>query len=233
MFKTELHCHSATVSACGRTEPERIVELYLAAGYTSLVLTEHINNATFTCEKYKGPDDWQSKIDHYMEGYHRLKQAAGKDLFVILGLECKLLCHSDTDLLVHGVTEEFLRATPDLVYTDFKTFSTRVREAGMLLFQAHPFRNNMLVLNPEYLDGYEIYNGHFKQNSRNDMAEIWAARMQKKVISGTDLHHEDCPIAGGILTEQPITSSADLLKTLREGNYTLIREGTPLFKPHS
>ena len=32
-YKYELHCHTGAVSRCGRVEPEKIVEMYVEAGY--------------------------------------------------------------------------------------------------------------------------------------------------------------------------------------------------------
>ena len=46
-FKTELHCHSRTVSACASISPAELVDTYLKNGYTTVVLMEHLNGATF------------------------------------------------------------------------------------------------------------------------------------------------------------------------------------------
>ena len=76
-FKTELHCHCDIVSACGRISPERLVERYLEAGYTSLVITDHISRDTFQYGNYSGdPDDWDAKVDFYMRSYRDLQRAA-------------------------------------------------------------------------------------------------------------------------------------------------------------
>ena len=41
-----------------------------------MVLADHLSPATFEGERYTGGDDWQEKIDYYMNGYHALKKAA-------------------------------------------------------------------------------------------------------------------------------------------------------------
>ena len=42
-----MHCHSMPVSACGRIAAEELIELYLAAGYTTVALSNHLNRYTF------------------------------------------------------------------------------------------------------------------------------------------------------------------------------------------
>ncbi len=227
-FKTELHCHTAAVSRCGRVEPEEIVEIYIRAGYTTLVITDHINEQTFDPKnsRYMGGEDWQNKIDHFLTGYERAKAAAGNRLRVLWGVE---ICRAGTrsDFLTYGLTESFLRATPDICEGKDDVFFARLRGAGGIIYQAHPFRNGATVTKPALLDGIEIYNAHPRHASRNDIAELWAERHHLRGISGSDLHEAEFAPGGGILTDAPITSNEELLSTLRTGSYTLIREGNP------
>jgi len=100
-----------------------------------------------------------------------------------------------------------------------------VHEAGGLLFQAHPFRNHMKVVKPIFLDGIEVYNGHIGQESRNDIAYMWAEKFGLMKISGSDYHHEHHVIGAGIETDVPVTSEKQLVEILKSGNYSLIRSG--------
>ena len=225
-FKTEMHCHSCTVSACADITPAQIVEKYLEHGYTTVVVADHLSPFTFG-KRYTGGEDWQEKIDYYMEGVRALREAAAGKLHVLQGCELRIEA-CDSDFLVYGMTEDFMRQNPDLLQIPkVKEMCARLREAGFLVFQAHPFRNGMTVTNPDYLDGIEVYNAHARHNSRNDIAEMWAKRYKLLPISGSDMHHDyDLP-GGGILTDEPIESMEQLLRILREGRYTLVREGTP------
>ena len=65
-YKTELHCHSGVVSACGRLSPERIVERYLEHGYSTVVITDHLSRYTFEAGNYGGKDDWDEKVDFFL-----------------------------------------------------------------------------------------------------------------------------------------------------------------------
>lgn len=227
-YKTELHCHSAGVSACARIKPAEIVEKYVAAGYSTVVLTNHLSFVTFSPDYYHGSFDWQDKMDYYLDGYYRLKEAAGDRLHILLGAEARIYEHEAADYLIYGATEDFLRTHPFLLDTDFSAFSRCVRAAGLFLVQAHPFRDHMVVTEPKELDAIEVYNGNEHCSSRNDMAEIWADRLHIKKTSGSDLHRPTDTACAGIRTEAPITTNEELLSVLRSGNYTLIKEGANL-----
>ena len=226
-FKTELHCHS-TVSRCGKVEPEALVEMYVNAGYHTLVLTDHINEQTFSPAntRYTGGEDWQEKIDFFLTGYERAKAAAKGRLHVLWAVE---VCRAGTrsDFLVYGLDEQFLRANPDICEGKDDEFFPRLRKSEAMIFQAHPFRNNITITKPDLLDGVEVYNAHPRQASRNDFAELWAERFHLRGISGSDLHYAEYAPGGGILTDAPITTIEELLAVLRAGHYELVREGAP------
>lgn len=223
-FKTELHCHSGIVSACGRISPERIVERFVEAGYTTLVLTEHLSRSTFDVANYGGGADWQERMDFYLSAYKNLCHVAENKLHVLLGCEVRLDHHTSSDYLIYGVDESFLRGHTALTSYSLSALSQVVHKAGGLLIQAHPFRNDMLVTNPQRIDGIEVFNGNPHALSRNDVAEYWAARFPMIRTSGSDLHLHDDPISGGILTDAPITTNKELVETLKSGNYSLLSD---------
>ena len=223
-FKTELHLHSAEGSACGKATADEIVETYLEAGYTTLVLTNHFSPWTFKCSRYDyshfTPEE---KVEYYIDAYHTLKKAAGDELFVLFGMELYPL-DRDCDHLIYGMTEEFLRAHPDLMELPFRSTSALVREAGMILCQAHPFRNEMKVGDPQLLDGFEAYNAH-TASFRNKLAAQWADEFGLIKVGGSDFHGGAHKAESGIVTDFPITSNEELLATLRSGNYKILNKG--------
>lgn len=225
MFKTEMHVHSASVSNCASADEGEIVRRYIAAGYTSLVLTNHLSKFTYKNRRFDHSGySWDEKIDYYMNGYHRMKEAAVGRVNILLGVE--LRSNKDgNDYLIHGVDEAFLRSFPEIMDVPIADVAPRVHEAGGLLFQAHPFRNGMKVTKPSILDGIEVYNGHSEHDSRNDIANMWADKYGLIKISGTDYHHTFHTIGAGISTEEPITSEKQLVEVLRSGRYQLIRAG--------
>mgnify|MGYP000842334657 CR=1 FL=1 len=51
MYKYELHCHTAKVSACSRMGAEELVELYLENGYDGIFVTDHFLNGNTTVDR--------------------------------------------------------------------------------------------------------------------------------------------------------------------------------------
>lgn len=226
-FKTELHCHTSEVSRCGRVTAAETVETYIKYGYNAVTITNHLSASTFS-EKNKNfvqTNDWQKRIDFFMHAVDLAREAARGRIDVLWGIE---LCggHDNNDYLIYGMTEEQLRAMPDILDISIKEFGPRIREElGLLLFQAHPFRNGVRVVVPERLDGVEVYNGHIGHDSRNFIAQQWADRYGMRRISGTDFHQPIHIPTGGILTDTPIRTNDELAAVLRSGNYTVLHEG--------
>jgi len=216
-YKTELHLHSAEGSACATATAEDIVKVYLEAGYTTVVLTNHFSPHTF---KNLGPMTPEEKVEYYIDAYHALKKAADGKLHVLFGMELLRTC----DYLIYGMTEEFLRAHTDLMDTSLLISAPIIREAGMILAQAHPFRNDMKVTDPTILDGFEAYNAHTAP-FRNKIADQWADEFGLIKTAGSDYHRDTHKAESGIITDFPITSNEELLATLRSGNYKLLNKG--------
>jgi hypothetical protein len=223
-YKTELHCHSTISSNCGRITPREIVEKYLDAGYTTLVITDHISRDTFQFGNYQGPDDWDSQMDFYLHAYHALREEAKGRLNVLLGAEVRIDRHHATDYLLYGVTEEFLRKNAYLNSYHLADLSRTAREGGVLFVQAHPFRDYMVVTPPALLDGVEVFNGSAKHSPfRGEIADIWAKHYDLIPTSGSDIHRPSSVACGGIETDEPITSNEQLLEVLRSRNYRILR----------
>ena len=220
MFKTELHCHSKSVSECASVSNEEIIEKFTSAGYTTLVLSNHFNKGTQRFHKCE--DSYDDFVTAYLKGYNDLKRDAEGKLTVLLGMELRFT-ENNNDYIVFGITEEFLRNNAPLYDMNPESFSKLARENGLLFIQAHPFRNSMTVVRPDFLDGVEVFNGHMGHDSRNEIAEAWADKFGLIKTSGTDFHYNHVPANAGILTENEILDMQSLVQTLKSGNYTLIK----------
>jgi len=246
-YKTELHCHTVTVSGCATEDPAVLLEKYIRAGYSSIVVTDHFEELnTNTLSKTLREKDrirflptgfdmnildrcdkdemsWDDKIDFQMAGYRYLKELAGDRINILLGAELRLP-FAQNHYLLYGLTEEFLRREVDLTKKFIFDASDIIRQNDILFIQAHPFRNWDSVTRPDVIDGIEVYNGAKRHDYRNDLAEIWAERYHLIPTAGTDFHRiEDLPDAG-ILTEKPIETTQELVEILRSGHYELIKE---------
>lgn len=215
-YLTELHAHTSEVSPCSHQTAEQVADRYIAEGYTTVVVANHY------CDYTMDPagETWEERLSHYLTGYQRMKAHAQGRLIVILGMELRFV-ESSNDYLVFGMDEEFLRTHPDLHRMNLKSFSALARENGLITVQAHPFRNGMKVMNPDYLDGYEVFNGHFGHDSRNRIALEWCRKFGKIPTSGSDFHDATSLVGGGIITNEPVTSMKQLTEILQSGDYIL------------
>ncbi len=225
-YLTELHCHTGEVSDCAGASAEFIVSEYIKAGYSSLTVTNHLSRFTFNGrnKKYSGNDSWEDKIDFFMNGIEVARRVADRRINILWGVELRLNTDNN-DYLVHGVDEAFLRSNPDILDINLKELGSRIHAVGGLIFQAHPFRDYMKVVRPEYLDGVETFNGHIKHDSRNDISLMWAKKFGLRELSGTDFHDISQVPIGGILTDLPITNSTELIEVLKSNTYTPLHRG--------
>ena len=216
-YKYELHCHTGCVSRCGRVEPEKIVKLYKEKNYNGIVVTDHYSPMTFT-------PNWcpQKQIDFYLEGYRRMKKAAGDDFTVLLGMELRHYFTAN-DYLIYGIDEAFLYNAGNLMTVWEKDVYKLAKKNGYLVYQAHPFRTGIRRCNTKYIDGVEIYNGK-TDKSANEKAYKWAKENNKLMCSGSDFHTVKNLARGGIITDKKINNNDDLLMLLKGQNFKMIKE---------
>ena len=216
-YMTELHCHTAEVSQCAHMGIAETVRRYIAKGFDTLVLTEHFSTVTFDVMKDKS---WQEKCDYFLSTYNEALRDSDGKINILLAMEFRNI-YSNNDYLVYGVTEEFIRDnntddSHNLIGLHLKDFTELAHNYGMLVYQAHPFRNGMTVINPSYLDGIEICNGHRRHDSRNDIAAMWAAKFGLLTCGGSDCHEEGDEASVALVTDYEITDNATLIKALKD-----------------
>lgn len=222
MFKTELHLHTPEVSVCCDCPAEKIAERYAAAGYRTVTVTDHFTPALLQRE-----GAWSNTVEWFLSGFYKLKELLYGRVSVLLGFELRFEGYAN-DYLVYGLGESFLRGARDLPRLSRRAACEMIHEAGGMIYAAHPFRNGMTVLDPEGLDGIEIFNAHNHHDSRNELAYAFARRHGLPGIAGSDFHHEWNAPSAGIMTADPIETDSDLLTALREGSYRTFGEIVPI-----
>lgn len=225
IFRYELHCHTSEVSRCGTVSGADAARMYKEAGYDGLVITDHYSPMTFSPLTVMRP---QTAADFYMSGYRSALTQADENFTVLLGMELRYYATAN-DYLVFGVTEDFLKNSGNLMAMYPRRFYKKTHESGLIVVQAHPFREMMIRTNPKYLDGCEVYNGKQKSSSESANAERWSEENNMQVrTSGSDFHREKNLAMGGIETDRPIKNNAQLLQVLKSGEFSLIKNGVSL-----
>ena len=214
----EMHLHTAETSPCAFVPAKEIVTLYTEAGYTGVVVTDHLFPEIVDSFADEG---WDAVIDYCLSGYKEMKMRAKPTaLTVLLGLEIRLRENAN-DYLLYGATEELLREKSDLIDIPLGELNDWVWANDMLLIQAHPFRHDMTVVPPKNIDGMEIFNGNMRRNSNNDFAEIWAKKHDLIGISSSDFHKEEDLGTGGIYFPEKISTEQELVRALKSRNFYL------------
>ena len=216
-MKIELHIHTTGFSYCGKLTVAEIVDLYCKARYDAIVITNHFNSASRQFfEKSGGSDYLNSYFDTIREGAELGKKCG---LLVLGGFELRFN-ENDNDYLVYGMTEEHCQEFEKIFAMTPGEFSKFAAERGILFYQAHPFRNGITVVPPEYLFGIEVLNTHPRHDSRNDIALAWAEKYGLHKIAGSDCH-QLCDVgSSAIYTDYQVRNTEDLVHVLKNDLYT-------------
>lgn len=212
----DTHIHTKEASSCSRVWAEDIVKRYKKLGYNGLIITDHFSASQF---KRHGKT-YEEQVQTYLSGYRTAKKFEDENFHIILGMELRFL-ENDNDYLVYGFDEDFVINNDLTQYETPEDFRPVVEANDLIIFQAHPFRIGMTVVDPELLDGVEVYNGHGDHNSSNDIAYKWAQKYSLRMLSGSDFHGNTSMQPGGVYFEEYLTDSKQVAKALREGKYTL------------
>ena len=218
-YKTELHAHTKPISSCSEIPPEELVELYHNLGYESVAITNHFEYNVYG--KKEDENELKNKIKTYIDGYYKVVEEGAKlGLNVILGAELRFMENSN-DYLIYGIEPEELYEIANLLEIGIDAFYKKYKNDKNIIIQAHPFRDGMQPVNPESLDGIEVFNVHPGHNSRIGFAAKLAKEHNKIITCGTDYHHHGHEGLCGILTKEPITDSIRLAEILKNKDYII------------
>lgn len=213
-FKYDVHVHTSEVSNCGKVSAKTIVGMYKDAGYQGIVITDHYYINFF---EQMGGKSWNEKIARYLEGYYcALNEGSKLGLNIIPGMEITFP-ENMNDYLVYGIDEKFLKENKELYKFGLKGLRKLIKGSDILIFQAHPFRPNMIPASPELLDGVEVYNGNPRHDSRNRLAMEYAEENKLMMLSGSDFHQKQDIARGGIIVTEEINSPSQLVDAIRNG----------------
>ena len=211
-YKTEFHAHTSPVSACSDLKAEDLINLYKAQGVDTIVLTNH-----FSPFNIKGRED----VELYLRGFREAQKCAKEnDMTVVLGVEFRFVENAN-DYLIYGIEEDELFSLYEYMNKGLDYFCQHYKRENILVFQAHPFRDNMTMVDAKKLDGIEAFNMHPGHNSRVALAVKYAKQNDLLICGGTDLHHlshEGCCL---IRTKKRLQTGADIVDILKKQEFVL------------
>ncbi len=219
-FLIETHCHTDETSNCAKMPAADMVKLYHSKGYDAIVISDHLHNYTFRTLKKTIPEPtWDEKVNYFLKGYREAVREAEKyDNFkVYLGAELRF-DENDNDYLLFGLSEEKLYKMDGIIEMKPSKGLELIHGLDCVIIQAHPFRDDCVILEPGLCDGIEVYNGH-TTDSRNDIALAWAERFNYKMTAGSDFHGGE--INAGILTDVLPENESELRDLIYSGNFEL------------
>ncbi len=218
-YRTELHAHTSPISTCADFTPEEVVRLY--EGYDAIAITNHFtyDDRNLRFEKVPTAEEY---VKWYLSDYRKAEAEGAKyNLNVILGAEIRF-SENHNDYLVYGVDERLLAEIYKSLEFGIAGFKKNDALKQVLIIQAHPFRNGMEEINPDFVDGIEGFNMHNGHNSRISKTIKFAKDNNKTILTaGSDFHHEDGEKMSALLTDIPIGDSFELADVLRKQNYAL------------
>lgn len=225
MYKYQMHLHTTPCSLCGKLTPETLCSALVENGFQGGVITNHFYHGNSGIDRSESTS-WEQFVSAYEESYLECKKEGEKHgLDIIFSIEESLV--PGLEVLCYGVTPKILYDNPQLINQDAEEWVRVMRENGVVVIQAHPFREASYIPNPgplpvEMIDGIEVNNcGHRPEMNvpAQEMAEKYPHLIR---TSSADAHVPEMVGFGGIITKKRITNERELAELLRSRDYQLI-----------
>ena len=163
-------------------------------------------------------------IDRFFTDFEKAEKK-GKEIGIKVLLAAEIrFTENENDYLIYGVNRKMLEEIYDLLPFGVDNFRKVYSMPDSVFLQAHPFRDGMEAVNPEILDGIEVFNLHPNHNSRIGIASVYAREQGFGIITaGSDFHHKNRKHEGvsAILTKTLPEGSFDIADILKSGDYLL------------
>ena len=216
-YRYETHLHTWPVSRCARITVEENLKFYKELGYDGVFITNHFIDGNVNIDDKTIP--YEEQIEFYFSDYEEglaLSEKIGIKVFC--GVE---LSYKGTDFLIYGLDKEWFLAHPEIMGMKKSEELALMREAGALIIQAHPYREDSYIdhirLFPRHVDGVEVLNAS-QPPERNEMAKLYADHYGLIHFAGSDNHRgAKKPLLAGMESDRPIQSEQDFIAAVKSG----------------
>lgn len=227
----ETHLHTSEASKCSHSNGQEMARAAKKAGYSGIIVTNH-NWYGNTCIDTRLP--WKEWVELFCQGYENaLAEGEKIGLDVFFGYESG---YQGTEFLIYGVDKNWLMSHPEIKDASVKEQYSLVHEAGGMVIQAHPFREESYIpeirLFPEDIDGMETVNAthscHLSHNHNDHEFDVRALRYAKerslRMTAGSDVHEVDM-LGGGMAFKRKLNSIEDFCQAVLSGEDYLMTDG--------
>ena len=216
-YKIELDAHTSPASRCSEISPREIVKTYKRLGFHAVAVTNHFshNHSKLTKEEY---------IDFFLKDFEETEKF-GKAIGVKVYLGAEIRFEENrNEYLVFGISRKMLEEIYDFLPFGVENFRNNYSLPHSIFLQAHPLRDGIEKVDPEILDGVEVFNMHPGHNSRIGQVADWAKQNNLSIITaGSDFHHPHKNHEGlaAIRSKYLPSDSFDLAKLLKKGDFLI------------
>lgn len=224
-FKYQMHCHTFPCSHCADMTPKELAESLAESGYSGACITNHFFNGNSGIDRSL---PWRDFVKAYEDDWLECQRfAKALDIDILFGIEEGV--GGGLEILCYGITPDMLYAHPELHEKNAELWYNTLSPLGVLIVQAHPFREKDYistpgVLPPNLIDGIEVFNcGH---NPRFNITAAEFAKEHPELIltSGADAHIASKAALGGIAATERISTPEKLVEVLKSRKYSIITE---------
>ena len=212
----DMHAHTKDISLCCQLDAEHIIKVAYEKGIQGLILTNHYQKSYY---KDDMPYNFAKK---YIGSYEKFK-TIGKDynILTFFGIELTAAKYADAHILIYGVDEDFILQNSNLCDYALEEIYIKVHEAHGIVVQAHPYRNDIGLLNFDCLDGIEI-NCHPKYPSMHFEELSFLAKEKKLILTCGGDYHGDTSYRPkcGVFFPASVKSITDIVDYLKKSKKT-------------
>ncbi len=189
-YRFELHAHSHPASPCSEFVSSEFVESFIDDEYDGVVLTNHLD----PIKQKKLNLSNKEYIEYYLKDFYDIKEYAQNKLSVCFGVEIRFF-ENDNEYLIYGVSENEIEKFISYFDKGIDVFYKEIKNEKNIILQAHPYRHvnpyedTICPINPQSVDGIEVFNFHAGANARIPMAAKYAHDHKMIVSGGVDFHH--------------------------------------------
>lgn len=215
-MKIDPHVHTKGISLCSRVNFRDMINEKKTAGYDAVILTNH-------CQPWYY--EKQNRIFWLQEFFKEYEQARnyGKscDFKVFLGIEVSISDPHWSDFLLYGTSENFFYSQKSFFDMNQKELFDYCNLHGVLMVQAHPFRDGHSPCDPQFMHGVEI-NLRPQDYAKREAVEEFALKNDLFITSGSDYHSVVQDEFGGMIVPDSVCDSLQFANHIKNSGETVV-----------